>query len=73
MTQNCIRWWGSCSGDLENEEFLFITITPKSTPLTIVLVVLSGPLPKLEIIGLKRIFVFFFSFWKSLNSRTIER
>ena len=31
MTQNCIWWWGSSSGTLENMAYPFITITPNPT------------------------------------------
>ena len=31
MTLNCISWWGSSPGALENVEYLFITITSRST------------------------------------------
>ena len=30
-TWSCIWWWGSSSGTLESLEYLFATITPKST------------------------------------------
>ena len=30
-TQNCICWWSSSSEDLGNMEYIFITITPRST------------------------------------------
>ena len=33
MTQNSIRWWGSCSGDQQTLETPIITITPRS-PIT---------------------------------------
>ena len=31
MTLSCFRWWGSCSGDLRNIEYLVTAITPRST------------------------------------------
>ena len=33
MALNCIWWWGSSSGALENVEYLFIANTPRSTDL----------------------------------------